>query len=139
MSRERFTGTARVVGRMVEVSVSLPLAEGPDPHHHDDARKPEPAPDAGPMSHSRDFSQVRWGSTTFLFTRTQRLIVAALWNARDEGFPWVEQGVLLEAVESDGGRVRDVFRTNVAWGVMIVSGLDAGGPVGSYRIADPPS
>lgn len=123
-------GTARVRGSEVEITLLLSAdagaAAGPDP------------PPAGKLVHGADFAAVKWGDQTFSFTPKQRLIVAALVRARRDGHLWLSQEVLLEAAESECGRLRDLFRGHPAWGVMVVSALDADGPLGSYRLADPP-
>ncbi|CAN5390410.1 hypothetical protein BH11PLA2_BH11PLA2_23290 [soil metagenome] len=75
------------------------------------------------------------GGTRYLFTRKQRLIVARLFEARTQGFDFVDQYELLKAAESDQVQLRNVFKNHPAWGTLIVSGLDCGGPAGSYRIA----
>jgi hypothetical protein len=90
-------------------------------------------PDTGGAVHSPDFASVRWRGQVFAFTPKQRLIVAALWHARQQGYEWVSTESLLEAAESNGGRVRELFKGHPAWGTLIISGVVAGGCPGTYR------
>ena len=85
---------------------------------------------------SPDFSCVVWRGERFTFSRKQRLVMAALWRAREEGYDWVSSETLLEAAESDGGRVRNLFARHPAWGTLIVPAMDAGGSPGTYRLAE---
>ncbi len=125
----------------LELSVSVPIAPSDSPPRK---QATPPTPDAAPdpassSSHSRDFASVNWRGTVYTFTPTQRLVVAALWQAREDGHPFMSQEALLDAAESDGRKLRDVFRNHPAWNVMIVQGLAAGGPLGTYRLAPEPS
>lgn len=92
--------------------------------------------DRAALTHSPDFSAVAWRGEQFTFSRKQRLVVAALWLAREDGYDWVSTETLLDAAESDGGRVRALFGKHPAWGTLIVSALDAGGTPGTYRLAE---
>lgn len=87
------------------------------------------------LKHSPDFACVVWRGQEFTFSRKQRLVVAALFRAWDDGVRWVSQDNLLDAAESDGGRLRNVFARHPAWGTLIVSGMDEGGTPGTYRLA----
>lgn len=91
-----------------------------------------PPPD---VSHAPDFASVVWRGYRFTFSRKQRRAVALLFQARDEGYDYVSQEMLLDAAESDQLRLRELFRDNAAWGVMIVSGLETGGCSGTFRIS----
>jgi hypothetical protein len=90
----------------------------------------------GADAHSPDFASVRWRGTLYTFSRKQRAIVAALWRAREQGYEWVSSETLLEAAESNGGRVRELFKGHPAWGVMIVSAVADGGTPGTYRLSE---
>lgn len=73
--------------------------------------------------------------TRYTFTRKQRLVVAALLRAREDGRDYVSGETLLELAESDQVRLRDLFRGHPAWGSWILPGHADGGPLGTYRLA----
>ena len=125
--------SARVTPAGVEVTFVVPLAGPAD-------TIPPPAPDAPrpAVAVSPDCASVRWGDVVYTFTRRQRLVFAALLDARKQGYEYVSGDALLEAAESDGCRLRDLFRGHPAWGVLIVPGLDTGGPAGTFRLAPAP-
>lgn len=123
-----FGGSGKVVGNKIVIQLEVPRDGGPDVS--------AAAPPV--VTHSKDFAGVRWGGQTFQFNHRQRSVVAALVQARREGHDWVGQDTLLELADSDGGRLRDLFRGHPAWGTMIVSAHHTGGPVGAFRLGDPP-
>jgi hypothetical protein len=90
-----------------------------------------------PAHHSDDFRSVRWYGADYRFTPTQAACVRVLWEAWERGHPEVGQETILSAAESDGSRLRDLFKrpgsTHPAWGEMIVEG----GTKGAYRLAEP--
>lgn len=116
---------SRVTDDCVEVSVKVPLPQS------------RTAKTATKATHNADFSCVNWKSEVFAFGPLQRAVVAALWRAREQNHEWVSQETLLTVAESEGGRLRDMFRRHPAWGTMIVPAVDIGGPPGSYRLAEP--
>lgn len=140
-------------GRFV-VSFSLPMGAGPLAEtlpetpcwHAPAAPTAPPAPGgSGPLparrhgvTHGTDHAALNWYGTLYTFAPKQRIVIAALLHARDQCYDWVSQEVLLELAESDGGRLRDLFRGHPAWGVLIVPALLHGGPAGAYRLATPP-
>lgn len=105
---------------------------------------PAPAPPApaGPRPwdgqpwHAPDFSVVRWpGHPEYVFGEKQATVVGVLWDARFDGScPDVGQQTLLHAAESDGQRLRDLFRNHPAWGELVVQGARAG----SFRLPELP-
>lgn len=98
-----------------------------------------PAPPPPAIAHGADYAGVKWGGHVFTFSVTQRLIVAALFNARAQGYEWVTQESLIAVADSRAERLRDLFGRHPAFGTMIVSAVTAGGPGGAYRIVDPPA
>lgn len=82
-------------------------------------------------AHSPDYRTVSWHGRHFVLTPKQAAVVKVLWDAWESGTPQVGQHYLLEACESPGGRLRDVFRDSPAWGTLVVS---EGG--GMYKLAD---
>lgn len=133
-------GTARVNRGRVEVQLSVPIDPAADADATDSSTQAfpsgPPAAEPGTATHSPGFACVNWYGVVYSFSFKQRLVVAALWQARDEGHPWLTQETLAEAAESDCSRIRDLFRRHPAWGTMIVSGIMRGGPPGSYRLAE---
>lgn len=136
---EPIRGTVRVKDGCAEVTVVVPLSP-PNPANPDQVAEfvgPVEAPDpSGPAWHSSDFSVVTWRGQSFRFSPKQRVIVAALWQARLEGYEWIRQEALLEAAESDCQRVRDLFKGHAAWGTLIVPAVLSGGPMAAYRLAE---
>lgn len=104
----------------------MPIEEGP------------PIKQRGRISHAADWSTVNWYGQVFSFTPKQRPIVAALWDAREDGTDFVTNSMLLELCETSQERLRDLFRGNPAWGTLIVQGQLHGGRVGTYRLAPGP-
>lgn len=131
------TGAAHLEhGGRVRVNVSVPLAD-----YQQLAADPDLASAAGipaemsaSVSHAPGFESVNWYGVTYSFTRTQRLVVAALWQAREQGHRWIDQASLLDLAESDGRRLRDLFGKHPAFGTMIVQGSLYDGPTGSYGL-----
>jgi hypothetical protein len=84
---------------------------------------------------SPDYAAVVWRGQRYTFSRKQRRAVALLFQAKDDGYNYVSQEMLLDAAESDQLRLRELFRDHPCWGTMIVSGLEDGGRQGTYRIS----
>jgi hypothetical protein len=86
------------------------------------------------VSHSDDFRCLRWCKAEYTFTPTQAACVRVLYEAWQNGSPVMGQAAILEAAESSGGRLRDVFDKgkHPAWGKLIVSPRK-----GAYRLSDP--
>lgn len=70
-------------------------------------------------AHSPEFSSVRVAETVYRFTPRQRAVVAALWQAWEQGTPWLSQAHLQEAADTDS-RIVDLFKENPAWGKLII-------------------
>lgn len=134
-------GTARVEGGELRVEFAAPLPDlSPEPEAVAvfEASSADRMP-KGKCAHSSDFSSVMWQGRTYMFTPKQRLVVAALWRAWEQGYDWVGTAALLDAAESEQQQVRRLFDNgrHPAWGTMIVPGHVAGGPLGSFRLAVP--
>ncbi len=86
--------------------------------------------------HSEHFDSVNWNGTHYTFTSKQAAVVKVLWKAWLSGKPSVLAVVLLDAAQSDGRRVRDIFKpgtkTNPAWGTMIIKDGQS-----HYKLSDP--
>lgn len=89
--------------------------------------------------HAPGFEAVNWFGTVFTFTRKQRVVVAALWQAWQQGYHWVDQAALLEDAESAQTRLGDLFDRgrHPAWGTMIRPAGGGEAPAGCYRLAMP--
>lgn len=133
------TGAAHLEhGGRVRVNVSVPLAD-----YHQPAADPD-LPSAADVlaessaraAHAPGFESVFWFGASYTFTGKQRMVVAALWQAREQGYHWIDQAGLLEIAESDQRRLRDLFDQgrHPAWGTMIVQAQLSGGPTGSYGL-----
>ncbi len=88
------------------------------------AGRPEDLGDSGasPPTHSADFRVVRWGTERWTLTPKQARVVARLWQAWRDGTHDVGQVELLQAADSDGVRLVDLFRGSSAWQTLICSG-----------------
>lgn len=108
--------------------IDVPPAWRPSARHN---------PEAGP-THSPDFRSVNWFGTPYAFTPKQAAVVGVLWQAWEANSPDVGQQTILEAVDSDQGRLDHVFRAqgqpHPAWGKMIVASSR-----GVYRLQEPAS
>jgi hypothetical protein len=88
-----------------------------------------------PFRHSRDFRTVAWFGTTYTFTASQSLAVRVLWEEWENGTPDVSDATCCAAIdhESPPASLRDQFRSNDAWGTMIVDGKTRG----THRLQQP--
>lgn len=93
-------------------------------------KRSEPIIDA---AHSDDFRSICWFGTEYTFTGPQAACVKLLWEHWERGTPEVSKSELLDATESSGERVSDVFKRSPAWGKIIVGGEKKG----NYRLREP--
>jgi hypothetical protein len=84
--------------------------------------------------HSPDFRSVNWHGTHYSFTATQAECVKVLWGAAEKRTFDVGDATVLEASDSQSGRLPLVFRDHPAWGTMIVEGATRG----THRLAVQP-
>jgi len=94
---------------------------------------PETEPRREEAKHSLDFRSVHWFGTDYDFTGQQAAAVKVLWQAWEVGTPDVGDATVLSTCESEGKRLKDVFKNNPAWNKMIVKG----GTRGAHRLAEP--
>jgi hypothetical protein len=92
-------------------------------------------PDGDGPTHGPGFVSVRYRGQLYWFTPLQRLIVAHLWEAWENGSPFVDAKSLCEAADVGRLKLKDVFRDSDAWGEVIVDARTIGGPVGAYCLA----
>jgi len=123
-------GRARLSPAGVELSITVPLTA-----RSDRDADPPGQPPTGRRTHSPDFASVCWDGALYTFTPRQRSVVAALWQAREEGHHYLSQEALLEVADSDSHQLRDLFRGHPAWARVIVAGVNTGGRLGTYRLA----
>jgi hypothetical protein len=88
-------------------------------------------PAAGAARHGVDFRTFNVRDAEYAFTPTQAAVVKRLWEAWEEDTPDVGSDTLLEACGTTGGRLRDVFKGNAAWGSLILPGVARG----TFRLA----
>lgn len=86
---------------------------------------------------SPSFSMVRWNGVEYTLTKIQAAVVAVLWQASQDGVPYVTGELLLEESDSAGKRLDDLFRRSNAWGTLVCRGSRFGGPVGTFCLAPP--
>lgn len=80
--------------------------------------------------HSADFRSVHWDGVEYSFSPTQATVIRILWEGYEDDVPDIGMARLLEDSGSRSDRLRDVFRDNPAWGVLIV----VGNTRGTYRL-----
>lgn len=87
------------------------------------------AASTGP-THSPDYRECTVRGETFHFSPGQAAVVRQLWENHDRGNADLGQETLLEGADSEGNRVRDLFRVrggiHLAWGTLIVPGSTRG-------------
>jgi hypothetical protein len=98
------------------------------------AGPPEPTetPAAPALRHGPGFRSVNRGGRVFNFTDKQAKAVGVLWGAWESGTPDVADEQLLRSADSDLTRLGDLFRSNDAWGTLIVEGHTRG----AHRMAE---
>lgn len=102
----------------VEVSIRL--------HSGHQVLHPVPMDRQQRRTHSPCFRSVCWCGVVYSLTGTQAAIVRILWESWEHGAPEVSADHLLESVDSQTGRLRDLFARNPAWGNLIVPGTSKG-------------
>jgi hypothetical protein len=102
-----------------------------------DPARVELSPDQRPNAHSPDFATVRWNGETYTLVGKQRVIVASLWQARENGTPHLTGAFLLEEADSVGSRVADLFKRSPAWGRLVCRSVLHGGEAGCFCLPPP--
>lgn len=82
---------------------------------------------------SPDFSYFIYNGREYTFGEMQAKIIKRLWQAREDGDPWVYGKRLLSDVGSGSDRIQSVFNHNPAWRKIIVSDKN-----GKYKLNMPP-
>ena len=87
---------------------------------------------AGPFGHSADYRSVHLHDQKFTLGPKQAGVIERLHRAHMLGEPWCSGRDLLDHVGSEGGRLRDLFKSKSAWSSLILSDGR-----GLYRLAIP--
>lgn len=82
--------------------------------------------DDGPLHFSDDYRSARWGNLSFRFSIKQSAVMEILHRNWLRRTPELSKQALLEAANSDGKDVRDLFRGHDAWNTLIVLGTSPG-------------
>lgn len=130
---KKIADAAAGLGGTVHVTISVPVSDASGPKEIT-VEAASPIPDAERVTHAPDYSSVNWYGKRFFFTGKQRVIVAALFQAREEGYEAVSQDSLLAVADSDSRRLRDLFKKHPAWGTMIVSAVMHRGPIDFFQL-----
>jgi hypothetical protein len=83
------------------------------------------------FTHSEDFRSVNWRGKKYTFTSKQAQAVEILCEHFEKGTPEVGKDYILEQLDSESSRLRDIFRKHPAWKALIVKGSKRG----TYRLA----
>jgi hypothetical protein len=91
---------------------------------------------AAKPSHAPNFETVSWKGRMYKLTQQQRIIIAILWRAWEDGHPFISGAYLLERADTAANKLSVVFRKSEAWGNLIVQGEVQGGPIDTYCLAE---
>ncbi len=80
-----------------------------------------PAPQASSSAFSHDYHNVRIGDQQYQLGAMQAVVVRSLHDAMIAGRPWLFGKTLLKQAGSTSTRLRDIFRTQPAWKMLIKS------------------
>ncbi len=72
-----------------------------------------------PARHSEDFSEVYWFGKPFYFTPIKSRVIAALWQAWQNGTPVLSSRFLANAAACETQKLSDIFKDDPAWGLMV--------------------
>ena len=68
-----------------------------------------------------DFTRIKWYGKEYRFGENQAKVIKRLWQAREDGQPWMYGKHVLRDIESNCYRIRDVFGHNKYWRKVIRS------------------
>ena len=80
-----------------------------------------------------DFTRIKWYGQEYRFGENQAKVIKRLWQAREDGQPWMYGKHILRDIESNCYRIRDVFGHNKHWRKIIRSDEN-----GKYSLNLPP-
>ncbi len=82
---------------------------------------------------SEDFTCFLWHGREYKFGETQARVIKRLWQAREDGCPWMYGKRLLNDVGSESLKLQNIFNRNTDWRNIILSDRK-----GKYRLNLPP-
>ncbi len=82
---------------------------------------------------AKDFTFIRWQGREIKFGETQGKVLRILWQAIEDGEPWVYGKRILSAIGSGSDRIKGIFRHHKFWRELIEADSK-----GKYRLNLPP-
>lgn len=82
---------------------------------------------------ANDFTRIRWYGKEYKFGENQAKVIKRLWQAREDGQPWMYGKHILRDTNSNCYRIKDVFGHNKYWRKLIRSDEN-----GKYSLNLPP-
>ena len=82
---------------------------------------------------SDDFTCFRWRGQEYKFGELQAKVIKRLWQARENGKPWVYGKYILRDIGSTSYRIRDIFNHNKYWRRIVKADR-----TGKYKLNLPP-
>ncbi len=70
---------------------------------------------------ANDFTRIRWYGKEYKFGENQAKVIKRLWQAREDGQPWMYGKHILRDIDSNCYRIKDVFGHNKHWRKLIRS------------------
>lgn len=94
-------------------------------------------PDLSRPWHAADWSEIVWNGARYKLTPKQRLVIALLWKAAEDGTRFLSGVYLLNRADSDQPRLAHLFKGSPAWGTLVVAGEPYGGDFDTFCLAPP--
>lgn len=82
---------------------------------------------------SDDFTCFIWRGREFTFGEMQAKVIKRLWQAREDGTPWMYGKRILTDIGAGSNRIQSIFNHNTLWKSIILSDKN-----GKYRLNLPP-
>ena len=82
---------------------------------------------------SDDFTCFLWRGREYKFGEMQAKVIKRLWQAREDGAPWMYGKRILTDIGSGSDRIQSIFNHNTAWRSIILSDRN-----GKYKLNLPP-
>lgn len=82
---------------------------------------------------SDDFTCFIWHGREYQFGEQQAKVIKRLWQAREDGTPWIYGKRILRDIDSNADRIKDLFSHNKYWRRIIKSDQN-----GKYKLNLPP-
>lgn len=107
--KKSVVGSVEFEAGQLTVQYSIPLGIADRGTSVSPAEEPAKEPAQGRATHAPGFESVWWFGIQYSFTKKQRLVVGALWQAWKEEYGAMDQAALMEIADSDQRRLRDLF------------------------------